>query len=138
MTEALFFVALMAALYFTVRFRETQALGAAAGAGVAACAATLTRYEGWFLIPFVALYFLLAPARDGSPRRCCSARSLPLGPLYWLAHNWYSPATLWTSIAAPTRRAPFKGGRLPRPPRLALAWMYYRTAVQLVPVPACR
>jgi len=51
MTEAVFFAALMALLYFSVRFRETQGWGAVAGAGLAACAGTLVRYEGWFLIP---------------------------------------------------------------------------------------
>jgi len=35
----------------------------AIGAGLAALAGTLTRYEGWFLIPFAALYFLFAAKR---------------------------------------------------------------------------
>ena len=54
---------LCALLYFAVRFRETQSLGWVAAAGVAALAATLTRYEGWFLIPFATLYFLVAAKR---------------------------------------------------------------------------
>ena len=76
MTEAVFFAALMALLYFSVRFRETQGWGAAIGAGIAACAATLTRYDGWFLLPFAAAYFLFAARRKRmlSPR-CCFARS---------------------------------------------------------------
>src|ERR1017187_7024322 len=41
MTESLFSACLLALLYFTVRFRDTQGWGAVAGAGVAACAATL-------------------------------------------------------------------------------------------------
>src|SRR5262249_18293834 len=50
MTEPLFFAALMALLYFTV-------VDSALGAGLAALAGTLIRYDGWFLLPFVALYF---------------------------------------------------------------------------------
>ena len=60
MTEVVFFAALAAVLYFTVRFRETQSIWSAAGAGVAACFGTLTRYDAWFLIPFVTAYFFLA------------------------------------------------------------------------------
>ena len=63
MTEAVFFASLAALLYFTVRFRDTQSLGSAAGAGIAVFAGTLTRYDAWFLIPFVAAYFLLVGRR---------------------------------------------------------------------------
>ena len=88
MTEAMFFGCLAAILYFTVRFRETQAWWAVFGAGAAVCLATLTRYDGWFLIPFVGLYFLWA-ARE---RRLAVAFFFcllaSLGPAFWLLHNW--------------------------------------------------
>ena len=41
-------------------FGETQGWGSVAGAGIAACAGTLTRYDAWLLVPFVAVYFLAA------------------------------------------------------------------------------
>ena len=69
MTEAVFLAALMALLYFTIVFRETQSLAAVIGAGVASIAASLARYEGWFLIPFVALYFLFAARKNKLRRR---------------------------------------------------------------------
>src|SRR5206468_4205957 len=59
MTEPLLYASLFALLYFTVRFGDTQGWGAAIGAGLAAFAGSLTRYEMWFLLPFVALYILL-------------------------------------------------------------------------------
>ena len=62
MTETVVLAALMALLYFTVLFRETQSFAAVIGAGVASVAASLARYEGWFVIPFVAIYFLIAGA----------------------------------------------------------------------------
>lgn len=89
MTEAVFFASLFALLYFTVRFADTRGWGALIGAGLAACAGTLTRYEAWFLLPFVALYIFIA----GGPKRwraflvfclICSA-----GPLLWFWHNWW-------------------------------------------------
>ena len=88
MTEGMFFGCLAALLYFTVRFRETQAWWAVTGAGIALCLATLSRYDGWFLIPFVGLYFLWA-ARERRFRVAvifCLLASL--GPLFWLVHNW--------------------------------------------------
>ncbi len=57
MTEALFLAAWMALLYFTVLFREKQTFPAVVGAGLASLAASLTRYEGWFLIPLLRFIF---------------------------------------------------------------------------------
>jgi hypothetical protein len=87
MTEPLFYASLMALLYFTVLFGDTQSQWAAAGAGAASFVATLTRYEGWFLIPFAAAYFFLR-----APKRRFRAAILYggiacLGPLAWIAHN---------------------------------------------------
>ena len=88
MSEGLFFGCLAALLYFTVRFRETRARWAAAGAGMALCLATLTRYDGWFLIPFVGLYFLWT-ARERRFKVALLVCGLAcLGPLFWLVHNW--------------------------------------------------
>src|SRR5450756_902407 len=64
MTESIFSACLLGLLYFTVRFRDTQGWGAVAGAGMAACAATLTRYEGWFLLP-LSLIHISEPTRLG-------------------------------------------------------------------------
>ena len=78
MTEPFFACAFCALLWFTVA-------GSALGAGVAACAATLIRYDGWFLIPFVALYFLWTA---GWRRAALFGILASLGPIYWLGHNW--------------------------------------------------
>src|SRR5262249_50969890 len=64
MTEPIFLACLMALFYFTVRFRRTQSVWVVIGCGLAAFAGSLTRYEGWFLIPFVGLYvFAIAKSR---------------------------------------------------------------------------
>ena len=94
MTEAVFFAALMALLYFSVRFRETQGWTSVLGAGIATCAATLTRYEGWLLIPFAAGWFLYA-ARQRRVRMAllyCVVASA--GPAYWMAHGWWETGDL--------------------------------------------
>src|SRR5439155_24716067 len=59
MTEAVFAAALAALLWSTVWLRDSQSIWAVAIAVAASNAASLTRYEGWFLIPFVTLYVLI-------------------------------------------------------------------------------
>jgi hypothetical protein len=88
MTEGMFFGCLAALLYFTVRFREAQAWWAVAGAGMALCFATLTRYDGWFLIPFVGLYFLWTARERRLVVAFVFCLLACLGPLFWLVHNW--------------------------------------------------
>ena len=70
MNEPVFLACFMALLYFTVRFERTQSMWLVIAAGLAALAGTLTRYDGWLPIPFVAVYFL-AVAKQG---RSCRLR----------------------------------------------------------------
>lgn len=87
MTEPVFAASLAALLWATLWFRDSQSVWAILAAAVASNAACLTRYEGWFLIPFVALY-LLAIARNKSFAMVFGALAL-FGPVAWLAHNQY-------------------------------------------------
>jgi Dolichyl-phosphate-mannose-protein mannosyltransferase len=139
MTETVVLATLMALLYFTVVFRETQSLWAVVGAGIASIAATLARYEGWFVIPFVAIYFLIA----GRKYKRITAPLLfsivaVLGPLYWLGHNWwiyanpleffngpYSAMSIYRR-ALEHNMAPYRGDHDWR-----AASLYYGTAVQM-------
>ena len=95
MTESMFFGCFCALLYFTVRFRETQSWGSVIGAGVVACLGALTRYDGWFLIPFVGLYFLIA-ARE---RRLAVA-------FHFLSDRQLGPVLLALSQLENERRRP--------------------------------
>ena len=88
MTEGMFFGCLMALLYFTVRFRETQAWWAVIGAALALMFGTLTRYDGWFLIPFVGLYFLWTAKQNRFRVAFVFCLLAGLGPAFWLVHNW--------------------------------------------------
>jgi len=140
MTEAVVLAALMALLYFTVVFRETQSFAAVIGAGIGSVAASLGRYEGWFVIPFVALYFLFAgrkwTRRIGAP--LVFAAIALLAPLYWLGHNWwlysnalefydgpYSAMSIYRRALA-QNMVPYRGDH-----DWQAAWLYYRTAVQM-------
>ena len=92
MTEPLFLAGLAALLWATLWFRDSQSVWAVLAAGVASGAASLTRYEGWFLIPFVCLYLLIVARRKWHAILFGALASL--APLAWLAHNqfYYSNA----------------------------------------------
>jgi hypothetical protein len=61
-----------------------------AAAGLATLAGTLTRYEGWFVIPFVTGYFLVTAEKRRLAAACLYGSIASLGPLYWMGHNlWY-------------------------------------------------
>jgi hypothetical protein len=87
MTEAMFFAGLCGLLWATLWFRESQSLLALLFGGAFANVASLTRYEGWFLLPFVFLYVLLAAERKWLALLFGAIAAI--GPLSWLAHNQY-------------------------------------------------
>jgi hypothetical protein len=119
MTEPAFFASLFALLFFTVRFGETRGWGALLGASIAALAGTLTRYEAWVLLPFVALYILISGPRARYIKNFAAALVFcliaVLGPALWLAHNrWYFGDPLyfyrgpWSALAI-QGNAPYPG-----------------------------
>jgi hypothetical protein len=87
MTESLFLASLAALLWATVWFRDSQALAAVLAAAAASCAASFTRYEGWLLIPLVALYLLVSAKKKS--HAVVFAALAGLAPLAWLAHNQF-------------------------------------------------
>jgi len=125
MTEAMFFASLMALLYYSLKLN-------AVGAGLAALAGTLIRYEGWFLLPFTAIYFLLTAKHKRLQHAALFTVISALGPILWLAHNrWYFSDALafyWGpySPKAIQGSAPYPGYG-----DWGQAWLYFRTAVQL-------
>jgi hypothetical protein len=138
MTETVVLAALMALLYFTVLFRETQSWAAVIGAGIASMAASLARYEGWFVIPFVAAYFLLTARKNKFDAAMVYLSIAALAPLYWLGHNWwlysnpleffngpYSATSIYRRALA-QNMAPYRGDH-----DWQAAGFYYLTAVRL-------
>ncbi len=132
MTESIFFACLMALLYFTVRFRDTQGWGAVVGAGIAACAASLTRYEGWFILPFAAVYFLIAARQHRIRVAMLFTFLAALGPLFWLGHNWWLTMDPLAFYRGPYSARAIQGSAVyPGRNDWREAFLYYRTAAQL-------
>lgn len=138
MTEPVSLAGLMALLYFSVRFRETQSWNAIIGAGLAALAASLTRYEGWFVIPFAAAYFVFTARARKLAAAALFTGIAVIGPLFWLAHNGfiysnpleffngpYSAKTIY-QLSLSQHVQPYPGDHDWRK-----AWFFYRTAARL-------
>jgi dolichyl-phosphate-mannose-protein mannosyltransferase len=89
MTEAIYAACAMATLYALSRAVEQGGWLWPALAGFAATCGTMTRYDGWFLLPFYAIYLLFGSgkARWSESVLFCTVASM--GPLVWLAHNWW-------------------------------------------------
>ncbi len=138
MTEPLFLAELAALLYFTVRFEETRSVGSVVGASLTAVAGALTRYEGWFLIPFVTLYFALKAKRRRLLYAALFVTVASLGPLYWLFHNWFWWGDAlefyhgpWSAKAIYERALAGGMARYPGDQDWATAWLQFREAARL-------
>jgi hypothetical protein len=131
MTEPLFMAAFLAVLYFSVRFRDTQSWSALCGGAVSALCGTLARYEGWFLIPFVTLYVLLAAKRGRVLKAAVFGFVACLGPLYWLGHNWWCCADVLAFYSGPYSAKAIQGtAQYPGAGEWSKAWLYFRTAAR--------
>jgi hypothetical protein len=137
MTEPAFAACLMALLYFTVRFRQTQGWLSAAAAGAAAALGALSRYEGWFVIPFAAVYFLWAARKNRLAFAALFSAIAVLGPALWLAYNWWLTGDLLDFYRGPNSPAAIQGGAsYPGHGNWRMAWQYFRTAAALCAGPA--
>ena len=127
MTESILLAALMWTLYFAARFEGTRSTWSAAASGFCAAAACLTRYEGWFLLPFLSLLFLV---RGGIRPALTFSLIAGAAPLYWLAHNQYLYSNALDFYNGPYSPMAIQGGR-PYPGKgdIATAGRYYFEAL---------
>lgn len=132
MTEPLFLGCLMAILYFTVVFRQTESRIALVCAALANAAATLTRYEGWFLVPFVTAYILIASRRNRVAAAVLYGAVASLGAAYWLAHNRYLFGDALFFFNGPYSARAIQGNKpYPGLHDWPAALLYFRTAARL-------
>jgi hypothetical protein len=135
MTEPLYFAGMLGLVYFVVLFSQTQSILAVVGAAVCSSVASLTRYDGWFLIPFAAVAVLLTARTRRFAYAGLFGFLASLGPLYWLAHNYWfygDPLEFYRgqySAKAIYQRALDAGmARYPGDGEWGKAWLYFRSA----------
>jgi len=132
MTEPIFAACFLALLYFTVRFRQTQGWFSVTAAGIAASLGALTRYEGWFVIPFAAAYFLWAARKYRVAIAALFSIVAVIGPALWLAHNWWLTGDSFDFYRGPNSPASIQGSvSYPGHENWGLALVYYRAAAAL-------
>jgi hypothetical protein len=92
MTEVLSIVWAVLVVYCLFRFQQSGTTGTLALASMAALFGTLTRYDGWYLLPFATLFVLLC-RRDSWPKRFQHAivfgSIAAAGPILWMLYNAY-------------------------------------------------
>jgi hypothetical protein len=90
LTEPLAIFWAVLVVYEIFRYRESGRLGPLLGAAGAGFLGTLTRYEEWYVLPFAALFVLLARRQSWESRiRHALVFSIisGAGPMLWLLHN---------------------------------------------------
>ena len=90
LTESLAILWSVLTVYGLFRFQLTGHWHALVGSAVAALVGTLTRYDTWYLLPFAALFVLLArsaPWRERVRQVVVFGAIAGAGPVLWLAHN---------------------------------------------------
>jgi Dolichyl-phosphate-mannose-protein mannosyltransferase len=132
MTEVVFFAALALFLLCFARFRISNRLGWVVCGVFASWAMSLTRYDGWFLIPFCALWLAAATRLHRTLIFIIVVLLASLAPLYWMAHNWYETGNALDFFNGPYSAKAIQGGRpYPGFHDWPVALLYYCKAGQL-------
>jgi len=90
LTEPLAIMWIVLTVYAVFRYQMCGRMRWVVAAAIAAFFGTLTRYSGWYLLPFVALFVLLArkePWRVRFRRAALFSVIAGLGPALWMLHD---------------------------------------------------
>ena len=111
MTEAVFLAGLAALVFALLRFRRTQETGMFALGLAASWWMSLTRYDGWFLIPFAGAGFALFAKRHRWGILIAFGALASLAPLYWMASNYWETSDALDFYRGPYSAAAIQGGK---------------------------
>lgn len=132
MTEVVFLAGLGVLLLSLVRFEFTKHARWLVVGVVASWWISLTRYDGWFLIPFAAVWFAWSAARRRWLVFIAFACAASVAPLYWIAHNWWETSNALDFYNGPYSATAIQGDKpYPGYHNWALALLYYAKAGQL-------
>ncbi len=132
MTETVFIAGLSALVFAVCRFRLTQDYHLIFLGVFASWWMSLTRYDGWFLIPFAGGWFALWANRRRLSVFMVFAAGASLAPLYWAAHSWWETGNALDFFNGPYSPRAIQGGQsYPGYHNLAEAFHYYGKAGQL-------
>jgi len=132
MTEIVFMASLFAILYTVYRFEASQNCLWIVLAVPLAWALSLTRYDGWFLLPFLGAWFAFVAQRRRLIILFTFGAAVSLAPLYWIAHNWWETGNALDFINGPYSPVAIqKGAPYPGYEDWTVAAQYYFNAGRL-------
>ena len=132
MTETVFIAGLAVLLFAAGRFQMTQNRKLILIGVLASWWMSLTRYDGWFLIPFAGGWFAWAANRRRLLIFVVFAALASLAPLYWTAHNWWETSNAFDFYNGPYSPRAIQGGKpYPGYHNWVEAFRYYGTAGRL-------
>jgi hypothetical protein len=133
MSEATFFAAVMGILFFTTRYERSQGWGDLAGGAAMCLAASMTRYEGWILIPFCVLFVLVVSEKMRLLRAFTFGALASLGAAWWFLYNWTLSNNALDFYNGPNSAMAIQGGQpYPGHGDWLLSIQYFFTAAKLV------
>ena len=133
MTEVVFLAGLSIFLVSLLQFRRTQRRSFLLLGVLASSAMCMTRYDGWFLIPFEAIWFAISAKQYRWWTILLAFAFLAgLAPLYWFAHCWWETGNALDFYNGPYSAQAIQGGK-PYPGRhdWAQAFRFYASAGEL-------
>jgi hypothetical protein len=111
MTEVVFLAGLAVTMFAILRFRATQNARYILLGVVAAWWMCLTRYDGWFLIPFSGLAYALFARTRRLAVLIGFGLAASLAPVYWFAHNWWETGSALDFYNGPYSAMAIQGDR---------------------------
>ena len=132
MTEVVFLAGLAVLLLALVQFEANNRRRWFAVGVFASWWMSLTRYDGWFLIPFAGVWFGWSAREKRWQTLIVFASLAALAPLYWVAHNWWETSNALDFFNGPYSAMAIQGDRpYPGYHDWTLAAHYYAKAGQL-------
>jgi hypothetical protein len=132
MTEVVFLAGLGVLLLALVRFEATQQRRWLLLGVLASWWMSLTRYDGWFLIPFAAVWFAWSAGEERWNKLLVFGFLASLAPLYWIAHNWWETSNALNFYNGPYSAIAIQGDKpYPGYRDWPVAATYYLKAGQL-------
>lgn len=135
LTEPLAILFSVLVVYGVFRYGRSGRVATLVWAGLAAFAGTLTRYDGWYLLPFAAIFVLFARRENWRARFLRTSLFsviAGLGPALWLVHNavrfgspiefYKGPGSAW---AIYQQQLATSGFRYPTDGSFILSALYY-------------
>ncbi len=132
MTELVFLAGLAVLLLALLRFRATGQIRFICLGIAASWSMSLTRYDGWFLIPFATGAFALLARQRRWIVLAAFGVAASLAPFYWIAHNWWVIGNPLDFYNGPYSAKAIQGSEpYPGYHDWPLAVLYYAKAAQL-------